>query len=320
MSAPAAQPAQSALHVAGPVADTLLEVTTVLTVGAVLIFGGVMLLLAMSLRGGPRPVRARWWLLGGGIAFPVAVLSALFVYGERHRPAWRPVPPADALVVSVTGRMWWWEVRYDDPRTGRRFATANEIRLPAGRPVYFALASEDVIHSFWVPALGGKMDMVPGRMQHLLLQADAPGRWRGQCAEYCGEQHARMALDVVALAPADFEAWADAQARPVAPHAERSVQAGREAFLAHRCDACHTVRGVTSPDPDGRDVRRGPDLTHVGGRLSLGAATVPNTPETMREWVAHTQQLKPGARMPAGEHRLPPAAIEDIAAWLSGLK
>lgn len=320
MTAPAAPPAQSALHVAGPVADTLLDVTTVLTVGAVLIFGGVMLLLAMSLRGGPRPVRTRWWLLGGGIAFPVAVLSALFVYGERHRPAWRPVPPADALVVAVTGRMWWWEVLYDDPRTGRRFATANEIRLPAGRPVYFALASEDVIHSFWVPALGGKMDMVPGRLQHLLLHADAPGRWRGQCAEYCGEQHARMALDVVALAPAEFEAWADAQARPAAPHAERSVQAGREAFLAHRCDVCHAVRGVTAPGPDGRDVRRGPDLTHVGGRLSLGAATVPNTPEALREWVAHTQQLKPGARMPAGEHRLPPAAIEDIAAWLSGLK
>lgn len=320
MSDTPSTPLQSALHAAGPVANGLLDVTSVLVGGAAVIFAGMMLLLAASMRGSLRPVRTRLWLLGGGVAFPVIVLTALFVYSERHRPAWRPVPPPDALVVSVTGRMWWWEVRYDDPRAGRRFTTANEIRIPAGRPVYFALTSDDVIHSFWVPALGGKMDMVPGRMQHLLLQADGPGRWRGQCAEYCGEQHARMALDVLALAPADFEAWADGQALPVPPDGDRAVGAGREAFLAQRCDACHTVRGVTPPGPDGRGVRLGPDLTHVGGRLSLGAATWPNTPETMRDWVAHTQAAKPGARMPSGEGRVPPGAVEDIAAWLSTLK
>ena len=129
--------------------------------------------------------QARWWLYGGGLAFPAVVLVALFFYGERHRPAWRPVPPADALVIGITGHMWWWEVRYRDPASGAEIRTANEVRIPAGRPVYFGLTSADVIHSFWVPALGGKMDMLPGRVQHLLLQADRPGAWRGQCAEYC---------------------------------------------------------------------------------------------------------------------------------------
>lgn len=321
MSDAAASLPQSALHAAGPAAASALDVTMVLVLGAAAIFLGVMLLLALSLRRRQGPVRTRLWIVGGGLCMPLAVLGALFLYGERHRPAWRPVPPADALVVAVTGHMWWWEVRYEDRASGRRFATANEIRLPAGRPVYFALASEDVIHSFWIPALGGKMDMVPGRMQHLLLQADAPGRWRGQCAEYCGEQHARMALDVVALPPAQFEAWARAQAAPAAASPALAVHAGRKAFLHHRCDACHRVRGVTdNPGDDAHAPLRAPDLTHVGSRLSLGAGTLPNTPQTMRRWVAHTQDVKPGARMPSGAGRIDPRALEDIAAWLSQLK
>jgi len=310
-------PPQSALHPAGPAADSAWEVMLVLFGGGTVLLAGVMLLLALSLRRA-RPVRARWWLWGGGLALPVGVLAALFVYGERHRPAWRPVPPPDALVVAVTGHMWWWDVRYEDRRAGLHFRTANELRLPAGRPVYLALASADVIHSFWVPALAGKMDMVPGRLQHLQVQADAPGRWRGQCAEFCGIQHARMALDVVALAPADFEDWARRQERAAEP-APVDVRraAGRDAFLRHRCDACHAVRGVTQAGADGG---RGPDLTHAGSRLSLGAATLPNSVGALRDWVAHTQALKPGAQMPAGQARLPPQAIDDIAAWLAGLQ
>lgn len=178
---------QSALRAAGPVAQSLLEVSGVLAVGGAVIFAGVMLLLALAIRhrGGGR-VNTRWWLLGGGLAFPTVVLSALFAYSEFHRPPWRPIPPPGALIVGVTGHMWWWEVRYRDPASGAEVATANEIRIPVGRPVYFGLGSADVIHSFWVPSLGGKMDMLPGRVQHLLLQADRPGTWRGQCAEYCG--------------------------------------------------------------------------------------------------------------------------------------
>ncbi|RYY94160.1 MAG: c-type cytochrome [Comamonadaceae bacterium] len=283
-------------------------------------------LLALSLRR-QREVDWRWWLLGGGVAFPTVVLLALFAYSEWHRPAWRPVPPKDALIIGLTGRMWWWEVRYRDPVSGSDIVSANEIRIPVGRPVYFGLASGDVIHSFWVPSLAGKMDMVPGRMQHLQLQADRPGVWRGQCAEYCGEQHARMALHVVAMPSAEFDAWLAAQALPTAPASATrrpsdpgaagsrdELDRGREAFLSNRCNACHTVRGVSA------ESRLGPDLTHVGGRLQLGAGTLPNDVDGLARWVAHTQTLKPGVRMPSGEGRLDDATIRSIATWLASLK
>lgn len=312
MSGTAAATPQSSLHAGSVQAASFGELSAVLSVGAAALLLGVMLLLALSL-GRARPVRVRLWLVGGGIALPVAVLTALFFYGESRRPDWRPMPPADALVVTVTAHLWWWDIRYSDPRTGAEFVTANEVRLPVGRPVYFALASGDVIHSFWVPALGGKMDMVPGRLQHLLVQPTAEGRWRGQCAEYCGEQHARMALDVLVVAPQAFERWSAAQARPASV---AESHPGLQAFEKHRCSFCHRVRGVADEASRGL----GPDLTHVGGRLSLAAASLPNTPQNLRSWITHTQQLKAGARMPSGAGRVPDHELEDIAAWLSTLK
>lgn len=315
MSGAATSAPQSSLHGASLQSAFFGELSAVLAVGGAVLLLGVMLLLALSL-GRARPVRQRLWLLGGGIALPVAVLGALFFYGESRRPPWRPIPPPDALVVTVTGHMWWWDIRYSDPQAGREFVTANEIRLPAGRPVYFALASGDVIHSFWVPALGGKMDMVPGRLQHLLVTPTAEGRWRGQCAEFCGEQHARMALDLLVVSPAQFDAWSAAQARPVPPVAPGSGHPGLRAFEKHRCSFCHTVRGVAEQAARGL----GPDLTHVGGRLSLAGATLPNTPQHLRDWIAHVQRIKPGARMPSGAGRMPDQDLEDIAAWLSTLQ
>ena len=306
---------QSALHAAGPVAETLAGVGGVLVVGAGAIFVGVMLLLWRASRRAPGTVDVRRWVIGGGVVFPVVVLTALFAYSEWHRPPWRVAPPKDALIVGVTAHMWWWEVRYRDPATGAEIVTANEIRIPSGRPVYFGLGSADVIHSFWVPPLGGKMDAIPGRVQHLQLQADRPGVWRGQCAEYCGAQHARMALHVVAQTPAEFDAWLAAQARPAARVAAgTALDRGREAFLANRCSACHTVRGVSAESP------LGPDLTHVGSRLYLGAGTVPNDAAHRLAWVAHTQQLKPGARMPSSHGRIEPATLEAIADWLGELQ
>ena len=308
---------QSALRAVGPIAQTLLEVSGVLAVGGTLIFVAVMVLLALAVRRrGGSTVNTRWWIVGGGLVFPAVVLAALFAYSEAHRPPWRPVPPPNALIIGVTGYMWWWEVRYRDPATGAEVVTANELRSPVGRPVYFGLGSADVIHSFWVPSLGGKMDMLPGRVQHLLLQADRPGTWRGQCAEYCGEQHARMALHVVAQERAAFDAWLAAQARPAfaSPTPSRDIERGREAFLAHRCNACHTVRGVS------QESRLGPDLTHVGSRLHLGAGTVANEPAQLAAWVAHTQQMKPGARMPSSGGRLGAEDLQSIAAWLAQLK
>jgi cytochrome c oxidase subunit 2 len=300
------------LQAAGEAARAIETIGWVLIAGGFAIFVGVMVLLALALRGGGRPVRERWWIVGGGLLFPGVTLAALYAWTLPMSPAWKPVPPADALVIAVTGRMWWWEVHYTAPGGGV-VRTANEIRIPAGRPVYLALDSADVIHSFWVPQLAGKMDMVPGRLQHLLLSADRPGTWRGQCAEFCGEQHARMALHVVALAPADFDAWLVAQAHPARPAATARQEAGRQAFLANRCDACHAVRGVTA------ETRLGPDLTHVGSRQWLAAGTLPNEAQARSDWVAHVQRIKPGARMPSYE-RLAPQELDAISDWLGSLQ
>jgi cytochrome c oxidase subunit 2 len=302
-----------ALQAAGEAARAIETVGWVLIVGGFAIFIGVMLLLWRALHRRADAVRPRLWVLGGGLVFPSAVLAALYAWQLPMSPSWKPVPPPDALVVGVTGHMWWWDVRYRDPATGATVRTANEIRIPAGKPVYLALDSADVIHSFWVPQLAGKMDMLPGRIQHLLLSADRPGTYRGQCAEFCGGQHALMALHVVAMEPADFDAWLATQARPAAAAQTPVQQAGRDAFLANRCDACHAVRGV------GGDSRLGPDLTHLGGRMHLAAGTMPNTPQARQKWIAHVQQVKEGARMPSYE-RLQPGQLEAIAEWLGALQ
>ncbi len=301
------------LQAAGEAAHTIATVSWVLFAGGLLIFAGTMALLALSLRRGGTPVQPRLWILGGGVLFPGVVLAALYAWTLPNSPAWKPMPPPGALVVAVTGHMWWWEVRYRDPASGGEILSANEIRIPAGRPVYLALTSADVIHSFWVPQLAGKMDMLPGRMQHLLISADRPGTYRGQCAEFCGEQHARMALQVVAMEPAAFDAWLLAQALPAARPATPQQVTGQQAFLSNRCDACHTVRGA------GAESRLGPDLTHVGSRLQLAAGTLENTPEARAHWIAHVQQVKPGARMPSYE-RLDAQTLAAIADWLGALK
>jgi cytochrome c oxidase subunit II len=298
---------------AGPQAQAIESIGWVLFAGGGVIFIGVMLLLALALRGRRGAVRTRLWVVGGGILFPGVVLAALMAWSLPMSPVWKPAPPPGALVVSVTGRMWWWDVRYTDAATGGEIRTANEIHIPTGRPVYLALSSTDVIHSFWVPQLGGKMDMLPGRVQHLLLSADRPGVYRGQCAEFCGGQHAQMALHVVAQPPEAFAAWLAAQAQPGAAAPTARQIAGREAFLAQRCDACHAVRGVTG------ESRLGPDLTHVGSRLHLGAGTMANTEQGRVKWVAHVQQIKPGARMPSYD-RLDDETLTAIADWLGSLQ
>ena len=300
------------LDPAGIAAHTIAGVAWSLFVGSTLIFSGVMALLVVALRQRMGKVNMRWWIVGGGLIFPAVVLAILIGYTVvRSAQLTRP-PPADALVVSVTGKMWWWEVRYRRP-DGTDVVLANEIHIPVNRPVVVGLSSADVIHSFWVPQLGGKMDMVPGRTNQLVLQATAPGVFRGQCAEYCGEQHARMAMHVVAHEPADFEVWLAAQAQPARPPVSPLAERGRSAFIAQRCTACHTVRGVSE------EGRLGPDLTHVGSRLHLGAGTLRNDAAAMQRWIAHVQTVKPGARMPSFEER-DAASLEAMAAWLDGLK
>ena len=312
---------QSVLSPAGSPAASIAGLSWVMFAGAALIFTVVMGLLAWAVlrRSSARAVRPRRWIVGGGLVFPGLVLASLFAYSSGRTPGWLAQPPPGALVVSLTAHLWWWEVRYRDPASGRDIALANELHLPVGRPVWLGLNSQDVIHSFWVPALAGKVDMVPGRVNHLLVQAGQAGVYRGQCAEYCGEQHARMALHVVARPPDEFDAWLAAQARPpVAPRAGDAPGAallarGRDAFVAQRCNACHTVRGVAEAG------RLGPDLTHVGSRLYLGAGTLPNHAGSMARWIADTQAVKPGARMPSSGD-MDSATLQALAAWLEQLQ
>ena len=305
---------------AGPVAQTIAEMAWLLMAGAGTLFILVMAALVWALRHRPRADSAgndrkatAWWVVGGGFVLPVLVLCALLVYTVWHTHRLAPARAPQELVVSVIAHLWWWEVRYRDPARGIDVVLANEIHLPVGRAVTLGLTSNDVIHSFWVPALAGKIDMLPGRVHQLRRQADRPGVYRGQCAEFCGEQHARMALHVVAQTPEAFERWLQAQNQPAeAPH-EAIAQRGAQVFAEQRCTACHSVRGL------GPVASIGPDLTHVGSRLHLAAGTLPMSAASLRDWIAHPQTANPGARMPSYE-RLGDDSLVALAAFLAQLR
>lgn len=313
-------PQQSALHPAGQDAVVIHQLTWVLSGGAALVFASVMVLCVMGLRG-RREVNIRRWLLGGGVLLPVVVLSALLAFSTWRSAQLGVVSSQQAVKIAVVAHLWWWEVRYTDPAGGPDIVLANEIRLPVGQTVYLGLSSADVIHSFWVPALAGKVDMVPGRLHGMTVRVDQPGVYRGQCAEYCGEQHARMALHVVAQSEQEFNAWLAAQARPAtsARGAQGvAVVAGRKAFMAQRCGACHAVRGGDAGAESGKG-GVGPDLTHVGSRLYIGAGTLPNSRAALAAWVANPHSIKPGVRMPAGAD-MDAATLNALAAYLEQLK
>lgn len=261
-------------------------------------------------------------MIGGGIVLPAVVLAVVLVYTLRVQAAVslpsRAVASFDApprpgeLVVHVTGRQYWWEVEYLDVEPQRRFETANELRIPVGRTVTVRLSSADVNHSFWVPGLQGKMDLIPGRTNALRLEARHPGRWRGQCAEFCGVQHAKMAFVVVALPPAEYEAWAARQRADAPIPRDSAAAADRTAFLASGCPLCHAVRGTAARG------ELGPDLTHLAGRLTLAAGTLPNTPGHLYGWVANPQAIKPGNHMPAVP--MSPAELHAIVRYLGTLE
>lgn len=303
---------QSVLHPAGPDAAIISQLNWVMTAGGTLVFLLVMALLAVALRRRPGPVRPLRWIALAGIAFPVSVLTVLLGFSIWRSAQLVPQSSADALHIAVTGKMWWWEVRYRGPG-GEDVVLANEIHIPAGRRVYLGLSSTDVIHSLWIPALAGKVDMIPGRMTGLALKADRPGVYRAQCAEYCGEQHAKMALHVVAHTPADFDAWLAAQSRPAAEPTGAFLARGRQAFIDQRCGACHTIRGVTGLTD------LGPDLTHVGSRMHIAAGTLRNHRGTLGGWIADPQSIKPGVRMPAASG-MDGETLRALASYLEHLK
>ena len=218
---------------------------------------------------------------------------------------------SEALQVRVTGHQYWWRIEYRDPATGRWIETANELHLPQGRTARVALGSADVIHSFWVPNVAGKIDMVPGRRNLIDLTPRRLGWFRGQCSEYCGTQHAHMAFDVKVDSPPAFDAWLAAQARPASPAPDPIAAQGASVF-AGPCAACHAVRGT---DAGGR---AGPDLTHFASRRSIAAGTLPMTRGNVQAWIAQPQALKPGVPMPAVP--LSPKDADAVAHYLATLR
>jgi cytochrome c oxidase subunit 2 len=304
---------QSVLHPAGIDAAIISQFAWVLSGAAALILAAVMLLLALALRGGPRPVAPMRWIAGGGIVLPLVLLAVLLIWSTWRAAQLTAQSSAQKMTVSVTAKMWWWEVRYRNPATGLDVITANEIHLPVGVPVYLGLSSGDVIHSFWVPSLSGKIDTVPGRMTGLTLTATKAGLYRGQCAEFCGEQHARMGLHVVAESPEQFAAWLAHQQQPAAMPANALAVRGRQVFEQQRCASCHGA------GPSGQAPGDGPSLTHLGSRLYLGAGTVPLNSATLEAWIANPHAIKPGVRMPAAND-IDPASLRALAAYLAALK
>ena len=249
-----------------------------------------------------------WVYIGVGIS--TVVLVAALVWTARVLAVVNAPPDKPALTIEITGNQWWWKARYlnDDP--SKVLTTANEIHIPVGKSVRIQLLGADVIHSFWVPALAGKTDAIPGQVNTAWLEASAPGRYRGQCTEYCGLQHAHMGFDVVADAPDAFAQWLDAELAPAAAATGEAMQRGQHAF-EFRCGACHTVRGTEA----GGTV--GPDLTHLMSRQSIAAGTLPNNAGMLAAWIANPQALKPGTRMPTLQ--LSGSEIGDISAWLATL-
>lgn len=301
---------QSALNPQGPNAAAIAEISWVLFAGGSVIFLLVMALAAWAVWRRPAFLARHGMIIAGGIAFPVAVLSALLVYSLLRAASLSAQPPP-GLRIEVTGYQWWWRIDYLAPDGSVEFVTANELRIPVGEHVEVALRSADVLHSFWVPALAGKLDLVPGKDNRLRLAAARPGTWRGQCAEYCGGPHAQMAFYVVAAEREEFERWREQQRRPaVAVDAEK--QKGQSLFLSH-CAACHTVRGAPAQG------RLGPDLTHVASRLSIGAGILPNDVRTIGAWIASSQHIKPGNLMP-DFREFSDDDLHALAAYVASLK
>lgn len=245
-----------------------------------------------------------------GILVPIVVLIALFGAANLYviRTTSAPAKSSTAMTIEVVGHQWWWEVRY--PGSGA--VTANEIHIPVATRVDTLTTTADVIHSFWVPRLARKIDMTPGRVTRVLLYASRAGVYRGQCAEFCGLQHAHMALEVVAQPPSAFHAWLANMARPARPATGAAARSGERLFMNDQCSSCHQIRGTSAK------ATVGPDLTHLATRATLAAATIPNDASELAAWISNPQAIKPGARMP--DLGLSRPEVADLVAYLRSLR
>lgn len=263
------------------------------------------------------------WVVIGGLAVPIVVLTALFVAGLSLMSNW-PIFGASKLSNSqkaesmkpeilIIGHQWWWEIHYLNDNPSKGFITADELHLPAGRPVSVEVETADVMHSFWIPALNGKIDMIPSQPNFIRMMASQPGIYKGQCAEFCGDEHARMRLLAVVQEPSAYKAWLAAQLQPGAQPTTPEAKEGEQIFVAGPCSMCHTVRGTTAGG------RVAPDLTHMGSRMMIAANAFPNNDAYLEAWITHAQSLKPDVLMPdlpdfSGEQ------LSDLVAYLRQLR
>jgi cytochrome c oxidase subunit 2 len=305
----------------GPRADQIAALTWALLILSILVVVIVSALVLIGIRRRAVPSSAvrlepvshgsttgvSWIYIGGGLSI-LALFGAMVWTGYTMAAVQRP-PSDPKLTIEIIGHQWWWQVRYQSLDQSRIFDTANEIHIPTGEPVQFRVHTDDVIHSFWVPPLGDKLDLIPNQTNTTWLQASQPGTYRGQCAEFCGQQHAHMALLVMADLPDQFQRWWDDQLKPASSDAQTPTG---EMLFTVRCGACHTVRGTRAGG------RLGPDLSHLMSRQTIAAATLPNKLAYLSGWIADPQRIKPGNLMPRLDLSGP--ELEQIRGFLAGLK
>jgi len=309
---------ENALEPASPQQHRIVDLFWGMTAGAVIGFALIVFLLWLGwhrrgradLPGGGGDRRGTTLVVVLGVVVPIVVLSALFVWSDVFvlRATSAPARGTTELTVEVIGHQWWWEARYP----GTSAVTANEIHIPAGTRVEVVGTTADVIHSLWVPRLNRKIDVIPGRRNRIVFDATEPGRYRGECYEFCGLQHAHMGLAVVADPPARFRAWLAHNAKDAASPATPQQQHGRQVFLSQACSGCHQIRGTRA------HAVVGPDLTHLADRATIAALTLPNRPDSLADWVRDPQHEKPGARMPALP--LTEGELNDLLAYLRSLR
>jgi cytochrome c oxidase subunit II len=255
--------------------------------------------------------RAKWFV-GAAVGITVIALFTVLTLSASVGKRVGGLNSKNPITIQVIGHQWWWEVTYPNPEPDLMVSTANEIHVPVGKPVVILTNSNDVIHSFWPPNINGKRDLLPGYSSAYWFQVDNPGRYHGQCAEYCGMQHAHMGFEIVAESEQEFEAWQNQQLQPAPPPASSDIEKGRQVFLTHACIMCHTIRGT------GAGSRFGPDLTHVGSRHMLAAETLPNTRGALAGWILDPQRIKPGNRMPP--NTMDPDDLQALITYLESLR
>jgi cytochrome c oxidase subunit 2 len=258
----------------------------------------------------PSPAAAR--IVAGLVAATALTVIGLTLLSFVTGKGIARIQGEETLAIRVIGHQWWWEIRYDDPVPARTLTTANEIHVPVGTPVRLDLESTDVIHSFWIPNVTGKQDLIPGWRNRLSILVERPGLYAGQCAEFCGLQHAHMGLLLVAHSPDDYARWFEAQLEPAAEPAGALARKGRDVFVSTGCILCHAIRGTAAA------AKTGPDLTHVASRRFIAAGILPTSRESLAAWIADPQAIKPGNNMPRVD--LTPDALEAVAAYLAELE